>query len=87
MNPKFVMLVELLERAFEKHGCHAAGNGDITAPNYADARNLPVFRACKARIRQFNPRHVEELDPARQALLEIYVATVLDTPFNDFDNH
>ena len=46
-----------------------------------------VFTACKARIGQFNPRHVEELDPARQALLEIYAATVLDTPFNDFDNH
>lgn len=46
-----------------------------------------VFSACKAHIRQFNLRFVEETDPTRQALLEIYVATVLDTPFNDFENH
>jgi hypothetical protein len=46
-----------------------------------------VFTACKARIRQFDLRFVEETDPTRQALLEIYVATVLDTPFNDFENH
>ena len=32
-------------------------------------------------------RFVEETDPVRQALLEIYVATVLETPYNDFDNH
>jgi predicted GIY-YIG superfamily endonuclease len=47
----------------------------------------PIFTACKARIRQFNLRFVEETDPTRQALLEIYVATILDTPFNDFENH
>ena len=47
----------------------------------------PIFAACKARIRQFNLRFVEERDPTRQALLEIYTATVLDTPFNDFENH
>jgi hypothetical protein len=32
-------------------------------------------------------RFVEEADPTRQALLEIYAATVLETPFNDFENH
>ena len=32
-------------------------------------------------------RFVEETDPVRQALLEIYVAAVLGTPYNDFDNH
>jgi hypothetical protein len=32
-------------------------------------------------------RFVEETHPVRQALLEIYVATVLETPYNDFDNH
>jgi hypothetical protein len=32
-------------------------------------------------------RFVEESDPTRQALLEIYVAVTLKTPFNDFDNH
>jgi hypothetical protein len=29
-------------------------------------------------------RYVEETDPQRQALLEIYVAVVLETPYNDF---
>ena len=32
-------------------------------------------------------RFVEETDPVRQALLEIYVATVLETPYNDFDTY
>jgi predicted GIY-YIG superfamily endonuclease len=52
-----------------------------------DAEFGPVFTASKARIRQFDLRFVEEQDPTRQALLEIYVATVLETPFNDFENH
>ncbi|MHB9026358.1 MAG: GIY-YIG nuclease family protein [Armatimonadota bacterium] len=51
----------------------------------------PVFRAAfeaaKRRIRQMDLRFVEEVDPVRQALLEIYVATVLETPYNDFGNH
>ena len=32
-------------------------------------------------------RFVDEADPIRQALLEIYVAVVLGTPYNDFDTH
>jgi len=52
-----------------------------------DAEFGPVFTACKARIRQLSLRFVEEPDPTRQALLEIYAATVLETPFNDFENH
>jgi len=46
-----------------------------------------AFDAAKARIRKMNLRFVEELDPVSQALLEIYVAVVLNTPYNDFDNH
>ena len=41
----------------------------------------------KARIRDMNVRFVAEADPTRQALLEIYAATVLNTPYNDFENH
>ena len=52
-----------------------------------DAEFSSVFVTSKSRIRQFNLRFVEETDPTRQALLEIYVATVLETPFNDFENH
>jgi hypothetical protein len=46
----------------------------------------PMFTDCKARIRKLDLRFVEEPDPTRQALLEIYTATVLETPFNDFRN-
>lgn len=47
----------------------------------------PVFANCKERIRSLDIRFVEERDATRQALLEIYAATVLETPFNDFENH
>lgn len=48
---------------------------------------VAAFDAAKARIRNMDVRLVEESNPTRQALLEIYVATVLDTPYNSFDNH
>lgn len=47
----------------------------------------PAFKAAKRRIAVMDLRFVEELDPTCQALLELYTATVLKTPFNDFDNH
>lgn len=47
----------------------------------------PVFVAQKERIRRMEVRYVEESDPMRQALLEMYVAVSLGTPYNDFDNH
>jgi predicted GIY-YIG superfamily endonuclease len=46
----------------------------------------PIFIACKANIRLYDLRFVEEDNATRQALLEIYTATVLDTPYNDFEN-
>jgi hypothetical protein len=46
-----------------------------------------AFSEAKARIRAMHVRYVEEPDQLRQALLEIYVAVVLGTPFNDFDTH
>jgi hypothetical protein len=30
-------------------------------------------------------RFVEETDPLRQVLLELYASVVLDTPFNEFE--
>jgi hypothetical protein len=32
-----------------------------------------------------NIRWVHEPDPTKQAILEIYVSVVLDTPYNDLD--
>jgi predicted GIY-YIG superfamily endonuclease len=46
-----------------------------------------AFTSAKERLRAMEIRFVKEVDPVRQALLEIYVATVLKTPYNDFDNH
>lgn len=52
-----------------------------------DNKFVAVFDVAKARIRKMSLRFVEENNPVRQALLEIYVAVVLNTPYNDFDNH
>lgn len=51
-------------------------------PDFVDA-----FSQAKARIRSMEYRWVLEPHATTQCLLEIYVATVLQTPFNDFDNH
>ena len=46
-----------------------------------------AFKSAKERIRSMNVRFVEENDSVGQYLLEVYVAIVLGTPHNDFDNH
>ncbi len=52
-----------------------------------DAAFASAFDAAKQRIALMDIRFVEEKDPTRQALLEIYTSTVLKTPYNDFDTH
>lgn len=56
--------------------------GLILDPVFAAA-----FTAAKERIRGMEYRYVEESDQNRQALLEIYCAVVLETPYNDFGTH
>jgi len=46
-----------------------------------------AFTDAKARLRAMNIRVVEECNPLRQALLEMYVAVALAATYNDFDNH
>lgn len=46
-----------------------------------------AFSDAKARVRNMEARFVEEPDQLRQCVLEIYVAVVLSTPFNDFGTH
>ena len=53
----------------------------------ADPTFVRAFSAAKARIRAMELRYVEESNPVRQTLLEVYVAVVLNTPYNDFNNH
>ncbi len=46
-----------------------------------------VFKEAKQRVRRMDLRFVEETDALRQALLQMYVAVVLKTPYNDFEIH
>jgi len=54
----------------------------VQDPEFATA-----FTAAKARLCAMRIRVVEESNPLRQALLEMYVAVSLEAPYNDFDNH
>jgi predicted GIY-YIG superfamily endonuclease len=52
-----------------------------------DAAFSEAFSVAKGRMRAMHIRVVEENNPIRQALLEMYVALALEAPYNDFDNH
>ena len=47
----------------------------------------PAFTNAKRRVAEMDIRFVEETDPVKQTLLEIYTATALSTTYNDFENH
>ncbi len=46
-----------------------------------------AFEGARERIRNMDIRVVEETDPVKQALFEIYTAVSLNSSYNDFDNH
>lgn len=48
---------------------------------------VTAFVDAKARVRRMAFRYVEECDPTRQALLEIYCAVALRAKHNSFENH
>jgi hypothetical protein len=50
-----------------------------------DAAWIEAFACAKDRVRAMDLRYVEEAEPTRQALLEIYVCVALETPYNDFN--
>jgi hypothetical protein len=50
----------------------------------ASPRFAHAFRKSKDTIRSLNVRFIEENDPVMQALLEIYIAVTLGTPYNEF---
>jgi hypothetical protein len=68
-------------KASYKRGAESRA-GLMSDPTFAAA-----FDQAKVRIRSMDYRYVEEADPTRQALLEMYCAIALGTPYNDFDNH
>jgi hypothetical protein len=84
MKATFAFRIARHETGRLKASYMAAGSRDelCTDPVFA-----PAFESAKGRLRAMDIRFVPESDSIRQALLEIYVATVLRTPFNDFDNH
>ena len=51
------------------------------------AEFISGFSLAKARLNEMQIRFVEEEDSVRQALLEIYCAVALRTPYNDFETH
>jgi hypothetical protein len=53
----------------------------------ADNEFVEAFKEAKQKIRSMDFRFVEEANPTRQALLEIYCTVVLKTRYNDFENH
>jgi predicted GIY-YIG superfamily endonuclease len=53
----------------------------------ADPAFAAAFIAAKERVSNMQFRWVEETDPNRQCLLEIYATVVLDARYNDFINH
>lgn len=54
----------------------------LSKPDFINA-----FADAKQRIRNMDLRFVEESNQIRQALLEVYTAVVLETPYNDFETH
>jgi predicted GIY-YIG superfamily endonuclease len=46
-----------------------------------------AFDRAKERLRKADIRYVEERDPTRQALLEIYIAVAQKAQHNSFENH
>ena len=52
-----------------------------------DPKFVNAFSMAKRRVGRMDVRIGVEEDAIGQALLEIYVATALDTPYNDFDTH
>lgn len=69
----------ILKATYKKEGSRASL---IENPEFSTA-----FNSAKSRLRTMQIRVVEESNPLRQALLEMYVHISLETPYNDFNNH
>ncbi|MBI3013782.1 MAG: GIY-YIG nuclease family protein [Candidatus Tectomicrobia bacterium] len=67
------------EATYSQEGSRIALEKD---PNFQE-----VFQREKERIADMELRFVQEADPVRQALLEIYVAMASRARYNDFDTH
>lgn len=70
----------ILEASYQFSGSRA----DLLKNNTAFST---AFDRARKRISEMDVKVVEESDPVRQALLEIYAAFVSKAKFNDFENH
>ena len=78
----FKLACEVTGRTEASYKTKDSRNALCADPSFAE-----VFRQAKARVRKMDVRFIEEADPLRQDLLEIYVAVVLKTKYNDFETH
>jgi hypothetical protein len=63
-------------------------NDETSRPNLMlNPQFREAFGHALVRMRAMEFRFVEESDPTRQCLLEIYVSVVCGSPYNDFDTH
>lgn len=71
-----------------RHETKNVGKGGLTRKQLmVDAEFSAAFLRAKNRVAGMEFRWVEETDPNRQCLLEIYATVVLDARYNDFINH
>lgn len=77
----------LASEAVGRTGASYRPGKDSRAGLMLDPAFVQAFLAAKERIRKMEYRYVEETDQNSQALLEIYCAVVLETPYNDFNTH
>ncbi len=75
--------------AREKTGRHKASYKQndsrkdlLRIPSFKKAFDEALARICKMKVKV-----IEERDPISQSLLEIYTAFILQTKYNNFDNH
>src|ERR1700720_282316 len=61
--------------------------GESRSALLAEASFADAFRGAKERIRSMSVRFVGVNDANTEALLEIYAAQELPTPYNDFETH
>jgi hypothetical protein len=82
-----VFAFRLAREATGKLEAAYSGEGRRVALATDDPIFAVAFDSAKTRVRSMHVRYVQETDPLRQALLEIYAAVVLGTPYNDFNTH
>ena len=88
-NPRGAAFAFILARkqTGRTHRSYKKGSGLTRAELMKDPVFKAAFDGAKSKMKAMDYRCVEETDPTKQALLEIYCATVLGTEHNDFDNH